>query len=50
MKREFDWSPSVSFEEGIRETVQWYLDHKEWWTRVMTGEYLEYYQRNYHDA
>jgi len=50
MQRELGWSPSVSFEEGIRETVQWYLDHQEWWTRVMTGEYQEYYQRNYHDA
>ncbi len=41
------WKPSVSFEEGIRRTVEWYLAHQEWWKKIKTGEYLDYYNRVY---
>jgi dTDP-glucose 4,6-dehydratase len=41
------WRPSVSFEEGISRTVGWYLAHQEWWRKIKTGEYLDYYDRTY---
>ncbi len=41
------WRPSISFEEGIRRTVEWYLAHPEWWRKIKTGEYLDYYDRMY---
>ena len=39
IKRELEWVPEESFESGLRKTVQWYLDNKEWWERVLTGAY-----------
>jgi dTDP-glucose 4,6-dehydratase len=47
IERELKWSPSVSFEEGIRETVHWYQTHRQWWKKIRTGEYLDYYKRMY---
>ena len=41
------WSPSVSFEEGISRTVEWYQTHQGWWRKIKTGEYLDYYNRLY---
>lgn len=40
---ERDWS----FEQGIRETVKWYIENRDWWERIKSGEYREYYQRMY---
>ena len=37
---ELGWKPSESFETGLRQTVQWYLDNKEWWERVRSGSYV----------
>ncbi len=45
--RELGWKPTVSFEEGIGRTIEWYLTHREWWKKIKTGEYLEYYNRMY---
>jgi dTDP-glucose 4,6-dehydratase len=45
--KELGWSPSVSFEEGISRTVEWYQTHQEWWKKIKTGEYLDYYDRLY---
>ena len=47
LKKELGWQPEVSFEEGIKRTVTWYVEHQEWWQRIKTGEYLEYYERMY---
>jgi len=47
IEKELGWRPSVSFEEGISRTIEWYLTHREWWKRVKTGEYLSYYKRMY---
>jgi dTDP-glucose 4,6-dehydratase len=47
IERELRWKPSVSFEEGIKRTVEWYLAHQEWWKKIKTGEYLDYYDRMY---
>ena len=42
MKNELGWEPSVSFEDGIRETVDWYKNNKEWLDNIKTGKYMEY--------
>ena len=39
IERELGWTPSVTFEEGLRRTVAWYLEHDWWWTRVRSGVY-----------
>lgn len=39
ISKELGWLPKTSFEEGIKKTVQWYLDNKEWWQHVLSGEY-----------
>jgi dTDP-glucose 4,6-dehydratase len=41
------WEPAIGFEEGMRQTVAWYLSNEEWWKRVMTGEYQDYYKKQY---
>lgn len=37
--RELDWTPSETFSSGIRKTVEWYLNNKDWWSRVLDGSY-----------
>jgi dTDP-glucose 4,6-dehydratase len=44
---ELGWRPSVTFEEGLRETVAWYCANPEWAARIRSGEYLHYYHRQY---
>lgn len=41
------WKPAYRFEEAISTTVQWYLDNKNWWERIISGEYQKYYQLQY---
>ncbi|SFI88641.1 dTDP-glucose 4,6-dehydratase [Paenibacillus sp. UNC496MF] len=44
---ELGWKPKYTFETGIRETVQWYLDNPGWWQRIKSGEYAAYYEKQY---
>ena len=37
--RELGWKPQETFESGIRKTVRWYLDNRQWWERVLDGSY-----------
>ena len=46
---ELGWLPKTSFENGIKETIKWYLDNEEWWKTIMSGEYQNYYQKMYLD-
>jgi len=39
IERELNWKPEETFESGIRKTVEWYLDNKQWWSRVLDGSY-----------
>jgi dTDP-glucose 4,6-dehydratase len=39
IERELDWRPSESFESGLRRTVEWYLENRGWWQRIISGEY-----------
>jgi dTDP-glucose 4,6-dehydratase len=41
------WEPRVTFPSGLERTVTWYADHPEWWRPLKTGEYWDYYKRNY---
>ena len=47
--KELGWRPTVSFEEGVRLTIEWYQTHRSWWKKIKTGEYLAYYKRMYED-
>ncbi|HBI42563.1 MAG TPA: dTDP-glucose 4,6-dehydratase, partial [Planctomycetales bacterium] len=47
IERELGWRPEVAFEDGLRETVQWYRDNMQWTNNVRSGEYLKYYERQY---
>ncbi len=44
---ELGWLPDTSFEDGIKLTIKWYLDHEEWMKNVTSGDYQEYYKRMY---
>ena len=41
------WRPTVSFETGMERTVAWFVEHEEWWRPLKSGEFWEFYQRNY---
>ncbi|MDQ6878003.1 MAG: dTDP-glucose 4,6-dehydratase [Candidatus Dormibacteraeota bacterium] len=45
--RELGWVPRVDFRSGMDLTVRWYLEHEEWWRPLKSGEYWDYYHRNY---
>jgi dTDP-glucose 4,6-dehydratase len=47
IERELGWRPEVRFEEGLRQTVEWYRTHQEWVAGVRTGAYLKYYEAQY---
>lgn len=47
IKKELGWKPSVTFEEGLERTIDWYLDNEEWLKNVTSGEYQAYYQKMY---
>ncbi len=47
IQKELGWKPKYNFEAGISETIQWYLDNLEWVKKVKSGEYQEYYEKNY---
>jgi dTDP-glucose 4,6-dehydratase len=47
VEREFGWSPRTGFDQGISETVRWYLSHREWWGHILSGEYRGYYEAQY---
>lgn len=46
---ELSWKPQYTFETGILETIQWYIDNQEWWKNIKSGEYMNYYQKQYGD-
>lgn len=47
IKQELGWEPSLNFEQGLTETIDWYLNNEEWLKHVTTGEYQQYYQSMY---
>lgn len=47
IQRELGWQPEIDFETGLAETVKWYLENKEWWQNIISGEYQSFYQSYY---
>lgn len=47
-KKELGWMPRITFEHGLRETIEWYQDHPEWCEHVLSGKYRDYYSQQYH--
>lgn len=47
IRRELGWQPAERFENGLRRTVRWYLDHPDWVDNVRTGHYLQWIEQNY---
>ena len=47
INRELGWSPSVTFEQGLERTIDWYLANPEWLAHVTSGQYADYYDRQY---
>ncbi|MEG0492746.1 MAG: dTDP-glucose 4,6-dehydratase [Clostridia bacterium] len=45
--KELGWLPQTKFEDGIRETIRWYLENRGWLDRILAGEYQNYYQKMY---
>lgn len=41
------WRPTYNFDTGIAQTIEWYLDNKEWWERIVSGKYRQYFDRQY---
>ena len=49
LKNDLGWSPSIEFEEGLENTVQWYLDNSDWLNNVTSGDYKKYYNQQYNE-
>ena len=47
INQELGWKPSVTFEEGLERTVNWYLDNQQWLDNVTSGAYSSYYEKQY---
>lgn len=44
---ELGWLPATKFDDGIKKTIDWYLTHKSWWEKIISGEYQNYYEKMY---
>ena len=49
IRNDIGWYPETKFEDGIRLTIKWYLEHQEWMENVTSGQYQEYYKEMYHE-
>ncbi|MEE9573257.1 MAG: GDP-mannose 4,6-dehydratase, partial [Candidatus Neomarinimicrobiota bacterium] len=47
IESELGWNPKFNFEDAVSQTIKWYLDNKQWWGRIISGEYQNYYQTQY---
>lgn len=47
LETELGWKPKYTFDTGIRQTIDWYLDNKEWWENILSGEYANYFDTMY---
>ncbi len=47
IREELGWCPHVPFAEGMKQTIQWYVENRSWWERIKSGEYREYYKQWY---
>lgn len=49
LEQELGWKPTYNFDTGIQQTIQWYLDNKQWWENIISGEYQNYFEKQYGD-
>ncbi len=49
IETELGWKPKYTFDTGIAETIQWYLDNTDWWQHILSGEYQNYFKHQYQD-
>jgi dTDP-glucose 4,6-dehydratase len=49
INRELGWQPSVTFQEGLSETIDWFLNNEEWLTNITSGSYKNYYESMYNN-
>jgi dTDP-glucose 4,6-dehydratase len=47
IERDLGWKPETGFEQGLSETIDWYLANRQWWERIISGDYLDYYKTQY---
>ncbi|MEA3273211.1 MAG: dTDP-glucose 4,6-dehydratase [Patescibacteria group bacterium] len=47
LRQKLGWKPEYKLEEGLKETVEWYKNNKDWWQKLKDGKYLDYYKRQY---
>ena len=47
IERELGWTPQSTVEDGLRRTVEWYLNHRDWWQPLLSNEYKDYYSKVY---
>ena len=47
IEKELGWKPNYSFDTGIKQTIEWYLNNREWWEHIINGEYQDYFQNQY---
>ena len=46
-RNELGWEPKISFKEGLKKTIEWYKNNEEWWKNIKSGEYQDYYKKQY---
>lgn len=49
IQKDLGWSPIYSLQEGLTQTVRWYLSHEEWWRRIKSGAYRDFYRKHYQE-
>ena len=47
LERKTGFKPSIEFEQGIARTIDWYVANQDWWRKVRSGEFRDYYERTY---
>lgn len=49
ISQELGWLPETKFEDGIKRTIRWYLENRDWWEEIISGDYQNYYKKMYGD-
>ena len=49
LETELGWKPKYNFDTGIQQTINWYLNNKQWWQNILSGEYQNYFETMYKD-
>lgn len=49
ISNELGWKPTTTFDEGIKMTIKWYLENKDWWEAIISGDYKDYYKKMYEE-